>query len=148
MEYDLVRIYRKGADIRLSKWFHLKEFEDPSSDTDNHYTLLHPRLVDLMDELRTLHGYPIIITSGFRTQAKNRAINGAIKSFHTIGYAADWTCSAMGVDYDNMVEKIKSWRDNGFLRWLGGFGIYRNRNFVHFDVRDRLSAGKPVMWEL
>lgn len=145
--YNLVRIYPKGADIQLSKWFHLKEYEDPSTDADNHYTLLNPQLVDLMDELRALYGKPITITSGFRTQAKNREIKGANKSFHTIGYACDWTCSDLQLDYNKMVNKIKEWRNNGLLRYLGGFGIYRSRGFIHFDVRDRQTTDEVVMWE-
>lgn len=44
---------------------------------------------NLLDELREEWGSPIRITSGYRSEPLNRALNGSKTSAHTIGYAAD-----------------------------------------------------------
>ncbi len=47
-------------------------------------------LVDrVLDPLREAYGKPITVTSGFRCQAVNGAVNGAKKSHHVRGMAAD-----------------------------------------------------------
>lgn len=47
-------------------------------------------LVDnLLDPLRNLYGKPIVVTSGYRSPALNRAVGGAKSSQHTTGQAAD-----------------------------------------------------------
>lgn len=51
------------------------------------------RLVELVDNfldpLREAFGNPIIVTSGFRCDAVNRAVGGVPTSFHRFGAAAD-----------------------------------------------------------
>lgn len=47
-------------------------------------------LVDnVLDPLRTKWGMPIIVTSGYRSTALNKAVGGAVNSQHTKGEAAD-----------------------------------------------------------
>lgn len=47
-------------------------------------------LVDnVLDPLRQAWGSPIIVTSGYRCKALNKAVNGAINSQHCKGQAAD-----------------------------------------------------------
>lgn len=48
------------------------------------------KLVDnILDPLREAYGKPIIITSGFRNDAVNKAVGGAKNSQHAKGQAAD-----------------------------------------------------------
>lgn len=45
--------------------------------------------IDCLDELRRLYGKPIVITSGYRCPALNKAVGGTPGSQHTKGQAAD-----------------------------------------------------------
>ena len=54
--------------------------------------------VAVLQPLRRALGQPIVITSGFRSHAFNRAVNGAVDSQHMRGEAADIICPAMSVD--------------------------------------------------
>lgn len=48
------------------------------------------KLVDnVLDPLRELYGKPITVTSGYRSEAVNRSVNGATSSQHKLGEAAD-----------------------------------------------------------
>ena len=83
--------------MNLSKYFELEEF--PVSEyaarngIDNrpgpgiHIRL--ERLAESLDEVRELLGHPVIITSGYRTEALNRAIGGVKTSDHIKGLAAE-----------------------------------------------------------
>lgn len=44
---------------------------------------------NILEPLRDAYGKPIIVSSGFRSQALNKAINGAKNSQHMLGQAAD-----------------------------------------------------------
>lgn len=47
-------------------------------------------LVDnVLDPLRKLYGKPIVVTSGYRSPAVNRSVNGVTSSQHALGEAAD-----------------------------------------------------------
>lgn len=46
--------------------------------------------------LGLLHGAPILITSGYRSAALNRAVGGSPNSDHARAQAADWHCPAAG----------------------------------------------------
>jgi len=67
--------------------------------SDEHLTNLH-RLAETLEEVRELLGYPIIITSGYRSPALNRAVGGVSNSSHAQGLAADFHCPGYGSDYD------------------------------------------------
>lgn len=45
--------------------------------------------IEQLDELRRLYGHPIIITSGYRCPALNKAVGGKPNSQHVKGQAAD-----------------------------------------------------------
>lgn len=52
-------------------------------------TNLEALVKHVLDPLRAKWGAPIIVTSGYRSPALNRAVGGASSSQHTIGEAAD-----------------------------------------------------------
>ena len=90
--------------MKLSKYFDLEEFlvsetaarlginNVPTSGI--HLKL--ERLAETMDEVRELLGHPVIITSGYRSEALNRAIGGVKTSDHIKGLAADFICPRFG----------------------------------------------------
>lgn len=80
------------------KYFSFSEFEKSSTakakGIDNSIPLaVKPnieRLVDnVLDPLRIAYGKPIIVTSGYRCEALNKAVGGASTSHHVKGMAAD-----------------------------------------------------------
>lgn len=94
--------------MQLSTHFKLIEFT--RSDTaarlninntpaGEHLDNLHA-LAAALEEVRALLGHPIIITSGYRSPALNRAVDGSATSSHSHGLAADFHCPGYGSDFD------------------------------------------------
>lgn len=50
---------------------------------------LQELVLDLLQPFREFYGLPIRVTSGFRCEALNKALNGVNKSAHKVGFAAD-----------------------------------------------------------
>jgi len=64
------------------------------------------------------------VTSGYRTPERNRAVDGALESYHLRGQAADITVAGMSPQ-----EVARAAEAVGF----GGIGVYPTH--VHVDVR-------------
>ena len=58
----------------------------PSKEEENNLVAL---VENVLDPLREAYGKPIIVTSGFRCKALNKAVGGASNSQHLTGEAAD-----------------------------------------------------------
>lgn len=55
------------------------------------------RLAIFLEEVRAvLGGHPITVTSGYRSEALNRAVGGVPDSAHLSGRAVDFVCPAVG----------------------------------------------------
>lgn len=50
-----------------------------------------------LEMVRLILGKPVIITSGYRSPAVNRAVNGTPTSAHPMGYAADFKVAGMSL---------------------------------------------------
>ena len=46
-------------------------------------------VAQLLEKIRTTYGKPIIVTSGYRSEALNKAVGGSKTSQHRLGQAAD-----------------------------------------------------------
>lgn len=101
--YEEVRPAPPG-DLRLSPHFLLSEFTRSATAAqhgiDNkpgpeHYANLR-RLASTLERVREVLGHPIIISSGYRSPALNRAVGGSTTSDHANGLAADFTCPGFG----------------------------------------------------
>lgn len=57
------------------------------------------RLAEMLERIRSTLNVPIIITSGYRGQALNRAVGGVTSSDHTQGHAADIVAPGYGTPY-------------------------------------------------
>lgn len=54
------------------------------------------RLAQLLEQVRTKLGVPLIISSGYRSPALNAAVGGAKNSQHLVGEAADFIAPGFG----------------------------------------------------
>lgn len=78
-------------------------------------------LCEVLEQVRTLFGRPIIISSGYRSAAVNARVGGAQKSQHIRGLAADFTVvdvhnrkvvrrlSESAVAFDQLILEFDSW---------------------------------------
>jgi uncharacterized protein YcbK (DUF882 family) len=88
------------------------------------------RLVRFLDGLREHFGVPVTVTSGVRCKQHNANVNGASRSQHMLGNAAD--IKVRGIDPVDVYE----YADEKFGK-SGGVGLYKN--FTHVDVRSTKS---------
>ena len=113
----------KDGSKELSKNFKVREFAcSDGSDP----IFVAPGLVSVLQAIRSHFGKAVNINSGYRTPAKNRAVDGAAYSQHLYGTAAD--ISIKGVS----PKEIAAYAET-LLPKSGGIGIYPT--FVHIDVR-------------
>lgn len=53
-----------------------------------------------MEDVRSMLGKPVLVTSGYRSRRVNELVGGAISSAHTLGYACDFICPGYGTPLD------------------------------------------------
>jgi zinc D-Ala-D-Ala carboxypeptidase len=91
--------------MKLTKNFNLNEFIDSPTaikrGIDNTPTVEEMRNIqrtaDLMQQVRDVcGGRPVLINSGFRSHALNKAVGGSATSAHRYGLAADFVIPAFG----------------------------------------------------
>lgn len=125
-------------------YFHLKEFiksdvakakkidNTPPAEAIHNLEAL---VTNVLDPIREAWGAPIIVTSGYRSKALNKAVGGAATSQHLNGEAADITTGKgqkanaqllvlirrLGLDYDQLINEDSD-RDG-------------NPNWVHISYR-------------
>lgn len=85
-------------------------------------------------EIREKAGCPLVITSGYRPPAVNRAIGGASHSQHIQGLAIDLKPGPGGITLDQLWEIIR------VTAKTGGVGDGRKRGFIHRDRRPNNSV--------
>lgn len=79
------------------------------------------RLCALLEQLRSLVGQPVLITSGYRSPALNTLIGGARNSVHCLGLAADLFVPELSprelaravvdshLEYDQLILEYDQW---------------------------------------
>lgn len=121
-----INAYSKAKDgsKKLSANFTVKEFAcKDGSDA----VLTAPRLVMVLQSIRSHFGVPVVIHSAYRTPQYNKQVDGVAHSQHCYGTAADITVRGQKpVDVAAYARKIMP-------DW-GGVGIYGS--FCHIDVRE------------
>ena len=127
-----VQVYSKAKDGSkyLTKNFKVKEFAC-SDGTDTIF--ISQELVEILQDIRDYFGKPLVINSGYRTEAKNKSVGGAQYSQHKYGLAADIHINGVSP------KKIAEYAEK-ILPRKGGIGIYST--FVHIDVRQTKSRWK------
>lgn len=114
----------KDGDKQLSTNFKVREFAcSDGSDP----IFIAPKLVEVLQKIRTHFGKPVTINSAYRTVGKNKAVGGATYSQHLYGTAADITVSGV------TPKQVAAYAEK-LLPKTGGIGIYNT--FTHIDVRE------------
>lgn len=90
----------------------------------------HPRLVQVLEQLRATIRRPLPIVSGLRCPVRNREVGGAVRSRHQSGEAADLP--------SRMIRESQA-RGAGAT----GIGLDKEGWVIHVDVR---RAQRPVVW--
>jgi zinc D-Ala-D-Ala carboxypeptidase len=115
------------------KHFKSSEFDSPDLPTSGER--MDKRLVVFLDLLRSYLGRPVIITSGYRTEAHNKAVGGAANSAHLRGKAADISCTDSVLRYT-------------IVRYAIQCGIRRiecSKKHVHVDIDDTLPQNVLIL---
>ena len=120
---------KKDGAKKLSTNFTVKEF---ACNDGTDAVFVAPRLVMVLQSIRSHFGKAVNIHSGYRTPPYNEQVGGVDGSQHTYGTAAD--ISIKGVSVSDVAEYARS-----IMPDWGGVGIYKEQGFVHVDVRETRS---------
>ena len=123
-----INAYSKAKDgnKKLSKNFKVKEFAcHDGSDA----VLVAPRLVMVLQSIRSRFGAAVTINSGYRTPQYNAKVGGVAHSQHCYGTAADITVRGQ------KPAAVAAYARELMPDW-GGVGVYSQKGFTHIDVRE------------
>ena len=120
---------KKDGAKKLSTNFTVKEF---ACNDGTDAVFVAPRLVMVLQSIRSHFGKAVNIHSGYRTPPYNAQVGGVEGSQHTYGTAAD--ISIKGVSVADVAAYARS-----IMPDWGGVGIYKEQGFVHVDVRETRS---------
>lgn len=121
-----IRAYslKKEGEEYLAKHFQVKEFAcKDGSDT----VFIAAKLPNILEVIRIVVDKPVIINSGYRTEAHNAAESGAEYSQHLYGKAADIRCE--GVEPKELAKIARL-----IMPDFGGVGVYDWG--IHVDTRE------------
>lgn len=123
-----INAYSKAKDgsKKLSTHFIVKEFAcKDGSDA----VLVAPRLVMVLQSIRSHFGAAVTINSGYRTPQYNTKVGGVAHSQHCYGTAADITVRGQ------TPAAVAAYARELMPDW-GGVGVYSQKGFTHIDVRE------------
>ena len=123
-----INAYSKAKDggKKLSTNFTVKEFAcKDGSDA----VLVAPRLVMVLQSIRSHFGTAVTINSGYRTPQYNAKVGGVAHSQHCYGTAADIVVRG------KTPAQVAAYARQIMPDW-GGVGVYAGQGFTHIDVRE------------
>ena len=116
----------KDGSKKLSSNFKVSEFAcKDGSDA----VLVAPRLVMVLQSIRSHFGTAVTINSGYRTPQYNTEVGGVAHSQHCYGTAADITVRGQ------TPAAVAAYARELMPDW-GGVGVYAKKGFTHIDVRE------------
>lgn len=121
-----INAYSKASDgaKQLSAHLKVREFACRSGADA---VLIAPRLVMVLETIRTHFGAAVTINSGYRTPEYNAKVGGVARSQHCYGTAADIVVKGQ------TPEAVAAFARTLMPDW-GGVGVYKS--FTHIDVRE------------
>ena len=123
-----INAYSKAKDgsKKLSTNFAVKEFAcKDGSDA----VLVAPRLVMVLQSIRSHFGVPVVIHSAYRTPQYNAKVGGVAHSQHCYGTAADISVKGQ------TPAAVAAYARQLMPDW-GGVGVYSQKGFTHIDTRE------------
>lgn len=125
----------------INEYFKYSEFDCKCGKCERPESVPSKELVDILTKIRKHYNQPLIINSGYRCEAHNKAVGGSANSQHFKGSAVDIIVKNTPTEsvWEYVLEK---WGDEPL-----GLAIKRNKSniyagFVHIDTR-----GKKARWE-
>ena len=97
--------------------------------------------MDMAQTIRDALGVPVRVNSGCRCAKHNAKVGGVKNSKHTLGLAADLSCSKGG---KTMFDTVKKLQAEGKLPDLDYCIYYKRKNFIHIDCGGKRNS----MWEV
>lgn len=127
----MIKIYGRNSSEQLSKHFNVREFRCKCG--RNHNTEINPELISKLEVLyKQLNCSKIIVTSGFRCSAHDKAVGGNGCGQHTKGNASDIVCYGADGKIISTKKVACEAQEVGF----GGIGnIDSTYTAIHVDVR-------------
>lgn len=125
----------------INEYFKYREFDCKCGKCERPQGVPSQELIEILTKIRKHYNQPVIINSGYRCEAHNKAVGGSAKSQHFKGSAVDFIVK--NTPTESVWEYVlKNWGDSPL-----GLAIKRNKNniyagFVHIDTR-----GKKARWE-
>ena len=114
------------------KYFNIEEFDSPDEIGSGKY--MEQSTLRKLDKARGIADVAFIINSGYRTVEHNTKVGGVNGSSHTLGWAADLSCTASRDRFKIIAALIEV----GFNR----IGV--SKSFIHVD--DDPSKVEYVYW--
>tara|TARA_R100001244_G_scaffold132222_1_gene107580 strand:- start:600 stop:947 length:348 start_codon:yes stop_codon:yes gene_type:complete len=112
------------------RYFKIKEFKCPCCGNAE----MNEEFLDMLDDARGFAGIPFKVNSGWRCEARNKAVGGKSDSAHLSGFAADISCK----DSRSRALIINA------LGWIGFNRMGIAKNFIHVDSSPL--KDKKVIW--
>ena len=114
----------KEGNVNVSPNFKVREF---ACKDGSDVVFICPRLVEILQKIRTHFDRAVTINSAYRTPTYNKKVGGATYSQHQYGTAADIVVK--GINPKDVAKYVETLMPN-----TGGVGIYST--FTHVDVRE------------
>lgn len=135
-------VYTKGIATKLSKNFQSTEFDCHGNRCCTE-TLIDPKLVDHLQNIRDHFGKAVTITSGYRCPSHNSTVSKARNSYHTKGMAADFVVSGVAP------REVAQYAESIGIKGIGLYETDSDGHFVHIDTQTSKSfwygqASTPV----
>lgn len=120
--------YVKGSKTKLSTNFTANEFDCNGSGCCTE-TVIDPKLVDILQKIRSHFGKAVTITSGYRCPTHNSKVSKSAKSLHTTGQAADITVKGI------TPREVAQYAESIGIKGIGLYETDKDGHFVHVDTR-------------
>lgn len=131
----------RPVDWEIIEHFKPSEFACKCGHCDSDGNEMNVDFIEKLDQLRARHGFPVVITSGYRCPAYNDSISTTGREGpHTTGHAAD-----VGISGERAFNLVMHSSLGG---WMTGIGINQRgdyvKRFIHLD--DLNTDKRPRIW--